>query len=86
MEEQKISAALISRDNELTQHTQIATPASASPTQLYEALVAITTPLKSYADSVAVASTGIICNGILTALNPDNLGGLKRFSFKRNTL
>lgn len=78
----KISAALISRDNQLTQRTQIATPASASPTQLYDALVAITTPLKSYADSIAVASTGIICNGILTALNPDNLGGLKDFSLK----
>lgn len=32
----KISAALISRDNQLTQHRQIATPASPSPTQLYE--------------------------------------------------
>ncbi|MBO1928621.1 ROK family protein, partial [Providencia rettgeri] len=63
----KISAALISRDNQLTHHTQIKTPASASPTQLYEALVAITTPLKAYADGVAVASTGIICDGVLTA-------------------
>lgn len=75
----KISAALISRDNQLTQHRQIATPASPSPTQLYEALVSIITPLKNHADSVAVASTGIICNGILTALNPDNLGGLNDF-------
>lgn len=82
----KISAALISRDNQLTQHTQIATPASASPTQLYKALVDITTPLKSYADSVAVASTGIICNGILTALNPDNLGGLKDFPLKETLI
>lgn len=43
----KISAALISRDNQLTQHRQIATPASPSPTQLYEALVSIITPLKN---------------------------------------
>lgn len=79
----KISAALISRDNQLTQHTQITTPASASPTQLYEALAAITTPLKAHADGVAVASTGIICDGVLTALNPDNLGGLKNFPLKK---
>lgn len=79
----KISAALISQDNQLTQHTQITTPASASPTQLYKALVAIITPLKAHADSVAVASTGIICNGILTALNPDNLGGLRDFPLKK---
>lgn len=79
----KISAALISRDNQLTHHTQITTPASASPTQLYEALVAITTPLKAYADGVAVASTGIICDGVLTALNPNNLGGLKNFPLKK---
>ncbi|HIB4006622.1 TPA: N-acetylmannosamine kinase [Escherichia coli] len=78
----KISAALISQDNQLTKRTQISTPASPSPTQLYEALVAITAPLKSYAMSVAVASTGIICNGSLTALNPDNLGGLKGFPLK----
>lgn len=43
----KISAALISRNNQLTQHRQIATPASPSPTQLYEALVSIITPLKT---------------------------------------
>lgn len=79
----KISAALISQDNQLTQHTQITTPASASPTQLYEALAAITTPLKAHADGVAVASTGIICDGVLTALNPDNLGGLKNFPLKK---
>ncbi|WP_277850356.1 N-acetylmannosamine kinase [Moellerella wisconsensis] len=78
----KISAALISRDNQLTQHTQITTPASASPTLLYEALVAITTPLKADANSIAVASTGIISDGVLTALNPDNLGGLKDFPLK----
>lgn len=78
----KISAALISSDNKLTQRSQITTPASASPKQLYDALASITAPLKPYADRVAVASTGIICDGILTALNPDNLGGLKDFLLK----
>ncbi|EMB3081559.1 N-acetylmannosamine kinase [Providencia rettgeri] len=79
----KISAALINPNNQLTQHTQITTPASASPRQLYEALKLITSPLKAHADAVAVASTGIICGGILTALNPANLGGLKDFHLKQ---
>lgn len=68
----KISAALVSRNNQLTQHTRITTPSSASPKQLYDALVAIITLLKPHAYSVAVVSKGIICNGICTALNPDN--------------
>nr|WP_255314138.1 hypothetical protein [Moellerella wisconsensis] len=54
----KILAALISRDNQLTQHTQITIPASVSPTQLYEVLVVITTPLQADASSITRASIG----------------------------
>lgn len=78
----KISAGLITADNRLIERRQIETPASASPDELKRALAYIIEPLRAHAERIAVASTGIILNGVLTALNPDNLGGLKNFPLR----
>ncbi|MGF1682887.1 N-acetylmannosamine kinase [Photobacterium minamisatsumaniensis] len=74
----KIAAALIS-NNVVLQREQIATPSAKSPNELTKALSLLLTPLVKQADIVAVASTGIIDNGVLNALNPANLGGLNAF-------
>lgn len=47
-------------------------------------LDAILHSYKGQFDAVAVASTGIIDKGILTALNPKNLGGLANFPLKES--
>ena len=60
-----------------------ATPASSSPLALEEALAQLVAPYQGKAQCVAVASTGIIDQGILTALNPDNLGGLNQFPLQQ---
>lgn len=75
----KIAAALVSHAGEITQRTQIATPQAATPEHLKLALAEIVVPFAGLADRLAVASTGIIDNGNLTALNPANLGGLNNF-------
>lgn len=46
------------------------------------ALRLLVSEMKGTAERFAVASTGIINNGVLTALNPDNLGGLKEYPLK----
>lgn len=77
----KIAAALV-REGEITQRQQIATPQAQAAEALHQAIEQL---LKNYAmqfDYVAVASTGIINQGILTALNPKNLGGLAEFPLK----
>ncbi|WP_039056773.1 N-acetylmannosamine kinase [Enterobacter sp. Bisph1] len=55
------------------------TPASRTPRALQQALQSLIAPLMEEAQRVAVASTGILNNGILTAINPANLGGLAQF-------
>lgn len=75
----KLAAARISASGTISQRCEIATPASQTPQALEQSLRQLLTPLQSGADQVAVASTGIIFQGILTALNPDNLGGLNQF-------
>lgn len=74
----KIAAALV-RNHIIVQRAQIETPSSQSPAALSDALKALLLPISHEADSVAIASTGIIDNGVLTALNPDNLGGLNNY-------
>lgn len=77
----KIAAAIV-KDGEITQRQQIATPQDNAAHALHDAIAQL---LKDYADQfdyVAVASTGIINRGILTALNPKNLGGLNEFPLK----
>lgn len=77
----KIAAAIV-KDGEIIQRQQIATPQDNAAEALHCAIAQL---LKDYAeqfDYVAVASTGIINHGILTALNPKNLGGLAEFPLK----
>ncbi|ACY83367.1 N-acetylmannosamine kinase [Edwardsiella piscicida] len=75
----KLAAALVDVDGQLSQRVEAATPASGDPEALTQALAQLITRYRGMADRVAVASTGIIHQGILSALNPDNLGGLNRF-------
>ncbi|KJG10037.1 N-acetylmannosamine kinase [Photobacterium kishitanii] len=76
----KIAAALVDcATSHIIERCQIATPKTQQPAILSAALESLLIPFIAQADFVAVASTGIINNGILTALNPTNLGGLNRF-------
>lgn len=79
----KLAAALIDANSQISQRLEIATPASSSPLALEEALAQLVAPYQGKAQCVAVASTGIIDQGILTALNPDNLGGLNQFPLQQ---
>ena len=79
----KIAAAIV-ENGQVTQRQQLATPQQDSANGMHEILAQI---VQSYADQfdyVAVASTGIINNGVLTALNPKNLGGLAEFPLKES--
>ncbi|WBM70076.1 N-acetylmannosamine kinase [Buttiauxella sp. WJP83] len=75
----KMAAALINDEHKIFQRTEISTPANAAPQALEQALARLVDVYQGQAQRVAVASTGIIDKGILTALNPDNLGGLNHF-------
>lgn len=75
----KLAAALINSALEVSQRMEMPTPANAEPHALEQALAQLVEAYQGKAQRVAVASTGIIDNGILTALNPDNLGGLNHF-------
>jgi N-acylmannosamine kinase len=74
----KLAAAIV-KEGLIVQRVQCETPHSQSPQHLIQALTTLLQPLIPMADYVAVASTGIINNGVLTALNPANLGGLDQF-------
>lgn len=72
----KIAAALVV-NKKIIERAQVATPEV--PEQLESALKRLLAPFIAEAQVVTVASTGIINKGILTALNPQNLGGLNHF-------
>ncbi|MEZ9566000.1 N-acetylmannosamine kinase [Vibrio artabrorum] len=74
----KIAAALI-ESGQILQIEQCETPSSNNPQDMTLVLRELIDPYKERADFVAVASTGIIRKGVLTALNPDNLGGLNQY-------
>lgn len=74
----KLSASLI-KDSRLINGRRASTPKSGAASDLIFALEQLITPLLSKATSIVVASTGIINQGRLTAVNPDNLGGLNDF-------
>jgi len=78
----KIAAALV-RDSIIVRREQVETPSSQSPSVFTAALKALLLPLSTETDIVAVASTGIIDGGTLTALNPDNLGGLNHYPLQK---
>lgn len=74
----KIAAAIL-ENNQLSARLQVATPRENVAAAMEQTLGEL---LRTYGDSfdaVSVASTGIINQGILTALNPQNLGGLAFF-------
>ncbi|MBV4411527.1 N-acetylmannosamine kinase [Enterobacteriaceae bacterium YMB-R22] len=75
----KLAAALVDDTLNLFQHRERPTPASKTPDALHAALQALVAPLVTQAQRVAIASTGIIRNGTLLAINPHNLGGLAHF-------
>ena len=74
----KIAAAMITATG-VEQRKQIATPSSSNPNDMDVALAQLLTPYLGDADIIAVASTGIINSGLLTAMNPLNLGGLDQY-------
>ncbi|TDN58222.1 N-acetylmannosamine kinase [Scandinavium goeteborgense] len=75
----KLAAALIDGDFQIVERHECPTPASKTPQVLTASLETLLSPLAQRAKCVAVASTGIIHQGILTAINPGNLGGLLHF-------
>lgn len=74
----KLAAALVD-DQTITTRRKCPTPASQTPEALQEALQSLVAPFMTQAERVAVASTGIIHRGVLTSINPSNLGGLAQF-------
>lgn len=75
----KLAAALVDNDLLIRDRRELPTPASKTPDALRAALHALVEPLSPYATHVAIASTGIIRDGVLLAINPHNLGGLLHF-------
>ncbi|MGY4676070.1 N-acetylmannosamine kinase [Ursidibacter arcticus] len=83
----KIAAALVTlkdKDAQVTQRIQIHTPQNPSAEALDDALAEVLQTFQGQFDKVSVASTGIIQNGILTALNPKNLGNLAFFPLEQS--
>ncbi|MDM2943556.1 N-acetylmannosamine kinase [Citrobacter sp. Cm038] len=75
----KLAAALVDSDLQIRDRRELPTPASKTPDALRSALKALVEPLQTQATHVAIASTGIIRDGVLLAINPLNLGGLVHF-------
>lgn len=83
----KIAAALVTlndKDAQVEQRMQIHTPQNPSAEALDIALAEILQKFEGQFNKVSVASTGIIQNGILTALNPKNLGNLAFFPLEES--
>lgn len=79
----KLAAALVDENMQIGERREIPTPGSQTPDALSTALHALVAPLVQRATRVAVASTGIIQDGNLLAINPRNLGGLLHFPLVR---
>ena len=79
----KIASAIVS-GNQVTQRQQIHTPQENVVEAMHQTLAQLLSDYAGQFDYVAVASTGIINKGILTALNPKNLGGLAYFPLKQS--
>lgn len=79
----KIAAALV-KDGNVTERRQFKTPQDESAEGMHGMLADIIHSYVDQFDYVAVASTGIINNGVLTALNPKNLGGLAEFPLRES--
>ena len=79
----KIASAIVS-GNQVTQRQQIHTPQENVVEAMHQTFAKLLSDYAGQFDYVAVASTGIINKGILTALNPKNLGGLAYFPLKQS--
>lgn len=79
----KIAAAIV-KNGEVEQRQQIHTPRENVVEGMHQALAQLLVEYEGKFDYVAVASTGIINDGVLTALNPKNLGGLNQFPLKES--
>lgn len=75
----KLAAALVDNALNLHQRREVPTPASKTADALRTALQTLVAPLVPVASRVAIASTGIVHDGELRAINPHNLGGLLHF-------
>ncbi len=75
----KVAAALVDGELNIIERREVMTQAGQNPDDLQACLTELVAPLAFSAQRVAIASTGIIENGALTAINPDNLGGLAHF-------
>ncbi|WP_067516418.1 N-acetylmannosamine kinase [Endozoicomonas ascidiicola] len=74
----KLAASLV-HNQQILESRRISTPKSGASGDLSHALEQLITPFLRQGKQVVVASTGIINQGRLTAVNPDNLGGLNDF-------
>lgn len=79
----KIATALVEGD-QISARKQVATPQVEGAEAIHQVLGELVQTYQGQFDYVAVASTGIINNGVLTALNPKNLGGLAEFPLKQS--
>ncbi|NBH75272.1 N-acetylmannosamine kinase [Rodentibacter pneumotropicus] len=77
----KIASAIV-QEGEVTQRQQISTPKNNAAEAFHQSIAQLVMGYRDQFDYVAVASTGIINQGILTALNLKNLGGLAEFPLK----
>ena len=77
----KIASAIV-KNGEIQQRKQISTPQDDATQAMHQTLAQLLKEYEGQFDYVAVASTGIINQGVLTALNPKNLGGLAQFPLK----
>lgn len=75
----KLAVARVDSNLNIHERREMPTPGSKTPDALRAALQTLVEPLKSRVRQVAIASTGIIREGTLLAINPQNLGGLLHF-------
>lgn len=79
----KIASAIV-ENGVIALRRQVTTPQDDAATEMHQALAEIVSYYSGQFDVVVVASTGIINDGILTALNSKNLGGLADFPLKES--
>ena len=75
----KLAAALVENNLQVRERRELPTPASKTAQALRSALQRLVDPLQGLSNRGAIASTGIIREVALLALNPHNLGGLMHF-------
>ena len=78
----KIASAIV-KNGEIEQRKQISTPQDDAAQAMHQTLAQLLKEYEGQFDYVAVASTGIINQGVLTALNPKKFGWISPISAKR---